>query len=261
MRQRLLSIALVLGLYTATQGIASPLTIPFEVTDATIFNLSVTTSVPNFTGAVMLDLTGIRNSVVDTLGERYSGWDNTFVDPPSSDVFIRVATTSGYDAPLLALSGFIDQGLTHRAAFAGENCVFQTLPPHRGSEAFLSTVSCLTQPHTTCLASGGIFNFELLGNDSRADIPGFDASTITDNLTFAQFLAAQQSLTFGITAYGVNSTGGFTEYEHLSGNAHIIFAPGPGPVPVPEPGTLLLLATGVLGLVGYGWRWRQQRVV
>jgi PEP-CTERM motif-containing protein len=250
MRQRLTSIVLMLGLCLVTQGRASPLTIPFEVTNATLFNLSVTTPVPNFTGAVTLDLTGIRNSGVDTLGERYSTWDNTFVDPPSSDVVIRVATTSGYDSPLLALSGFLDQGLTHRSAFAGENFARSGNPADRISEAVLFAVSLDL--------SKGAFIFDFVGQDSRADIPGFDASTITDNLTFAQFLAAQQSLTFKITAYGLNATGGFTEYEQLSGTAHIsslvVPDPPPPPSPVPEPSTWLLLATGLVGLLGYGWR-------
>src|SRR5262249_14317494 len=34
-------------------------------------------------------------------------------------------------------------------------------------------------------------------------------------------------------------------------------SPGPGPQAAPEPSTLVLFAIGVLGALGYGWRWQK----
>jgi hypothetical protein len=61
-----------------------------------------------------------------------------------------------------------------------------------------------------------------------------------------------------LTAYHLHSSlGGYTEAYDLDAAKALYCSPSCEPAPMPEPGTWLLLSTGLVGLLGYGWRYQR----
>lgn len=207
---------------------AVPILIEFSVENATFYDATVFVAIDDFSGSVVFDLDS-SSAVVNTGPGGYlnTTWDDTTP--------LELSSTTPYEAIIQSYSGQ-SQGLTQRRVLTTEwpsGTPSEFFPP---STAFLSSIS-LTR-------SLGLFSMELIGESEIFDVPGLDASSIPDNETFIAFLTQMENLKFVITGYGLNSSGGFTEYGQVIGEAAIQAVSS-----VPEPGTLALLTLGIAGIL------------
>lgn len=214
---------------------ALPILLDIAVHRATVYDTASVTSVPDFDATVIFDLSGsLVFAGINPGGGLNSTWD--MMTP------LEFASTSPYEALLQSYSG-LPLGQTQRRAIVGE---WPNGPPSvnfPNSTAFLSSISIDR--------SLGLFSMELIGESETQDQPGLDASDVPDNVTFLALLRRMESLKFAITGYGLSSTGGFTQYGQVIGNATIRAA-----VTVSEPPLLPLTLQAVVLLALY----RCQRV-